>query len=97
MARILFRELLPEIVYNPLQTGPPGAVLFAPPFRDPFNYNLDPLVPLGIEMVGAAMHSRLVAEGKPGSTLRSGSSYSTWWNGASPPPRRLPITIRLAS
>src|SRR3989441_642529 len=81
MARIMFREWFPEIVYNHHQTGPPGAVLFAPPFRDPFNYNLDPLVPLGIEMVGAAMHSRLVAEGKPGSTMRSGSSYSTWWNG----------------
>ena len=52
-----------------------------PPFRDPFNYNFDPLVPLGIEMVGAAMHSRLVAEGKGGSAMRSGSNYSTWWNG----------------
>src|SRR3989442_1250460 len=81
MTRVMFREWFPEIVYNHHQTGPPGAVLFAPPFRDPFNYNLDPLVPLGIEMVGAAMHSRLVAEAQPGSTMRSGSSYSTWWNG----------------
>ncbi len=81
MTRVMFREWFPEIVYNHHQTGPPGAVLFAPPFRDPFNYNLDPLIPLGIEMVGTAMHARLVAEGKPGSTMRSGSSYSTWWNG----------------
>src|SRR4029077_11497320 len=27
------------------------------------------------------MHSRFVAEGKPGATMRSGSGYSTWWNG----------------
>jgi hypothetical protein len=27
------------------------------------------------------MHSRFEAEGKPGVTMRSGSSYSTWWNG----------------
>jgi hypothetical protein len=27
------------------------------------------------------MHSRLVAEGKGGSAMRSGSNYSTWWNG----------------
>ena len=63
----LFLEWFPQIMYNHHQTGPAGAVIFMPPFRDPFNYNFDPLVPLGIEMVGTAMHSRLVAEGKGGS------------------------------
>ncbi len=77
----LFIEWFPEIVYNHHQTGPAGAVIFMPPFRDPFNYNFDPLVPLGIEAVGTAMHSRLVAEGKGGSAMRSGANYSTWWNG----------------
>jgi len=81
MNRVLFLEWFPQIMYNHHQTGPAGAVIFIPPFRDPFNYNFDPLVPLGIEMVGTAMHSRLVAEGKGGSAMRSGSSYSTWWNG----------------
>jgi hypothetical protein len=77
----LFKEWFPEIVYNHHQTGPAGAVIFMPPFRDPFNYNIDALIPLGIELVGTAMHSRLVQEGKGGSAMRSGSSYSTWWNG----------------
>ena len=77
----LFLEWYPQIMYNHHQTGPAGAVIFMPPFRDPFNYNFDPLVPLGIELVGTAMHSRLVAEGKGGSAMRSGSNYSTWWNG----------------
>jgi hypothetical protein len=81
MNRQLFLEWFPQIVYNHHQTGPAGAVIFMPPFRDPFNYNFDPLVPLSIDMVGAAMHSRLVAEGKGGSAMRSGSNYSTWWNG----------------
>ena len=27
------------------------------------------------------MHTRFDAEGKPGVTMRTGSSYSTWWNG----------------
>ena len=79
--RQLFLEWFPQIMYNHHQTGPAGAVIFMPPFRDPFNYNFDPLVPLGIEMVGTAMHSRLVAEGKGGSAMRSGANYSTWWNG----------------
>jgi hypothetical protein len=77
----LFIEWFPQIMYNHHQTGPAGAVIFMPPFRDPFNYNFDPLVPLGIEAVGTAMHSRLVAEGKGGSAMRSGANYSTWWNG----------------
>src|SRR4051794_39409092 len=81
MNRQLFIEWFPQMMYNHHQTGPAGAVVFIPPFRDPFNYNFDPLVPLGIEMVGTAMHSRLVAEGKGGSAMRSGANYSTWWNG----------------
>jgi hypothetical protein len=81
MNRQLFLEWFPQIMYNHHQTGPAGAVIFMPPFRDPFNYNFDPLIPLGIELVGTAMHSRLVAEGKGGSAMRSGANYSTWWNG----------------
>ena len=81
MNKVLFQEWYPQIVYNHHQTGPAGAVIFMPPFRDPFNFNFDPLVPLGIEMVGTAMHSRLVAEGKGGSAMRTGANYSTWWNG----------------
>lgn len=79
--RQLFIEWFPQIMYNHHQTGPAGAVMFAPPFRDPFNYNFDPLIPDLIELVGAAMHSRFVAEGKPGTVMRSGAPYSTWYNG----------------
>jgi Zinc carboxypeptidase len=79
--RIMYREWFPAIMYNHHQTGPAGAVLFAPPFRDPFNYNFDPLVVLGIDMVGAAIHTRLAAEGKPGAVMRTGAPYSTWFNG----------------
>ena len=81
MTRVQFHEWFPQIVYNHHQTGPQGTVLFAPPFRDPFNYFYDPLVPLGIDAVGAAMHGRFVAEAKPGATMRRGAGYSTWWNG----------------
>jgi hypothetical protein len=81
VSRILYQEWFPQIVYNQHQSGPAGCVLFAPPFRDPFNYCFDPLVPLGIDLVGAAMHNRFVAEDKPGATMRSGAGYSTWWNG----------------
>lgn len=78
---ILFRSWHPQIMYNHHQSAPRGTVMFAPPFRDPFNYNIDPLVITGIDLVGAAMHGRFVAEGKPGTTMRSGAPFSTWWNG----------------
>ncbi|MGH9141880.1 MAG: M14 family metallopeptidase, partial [Vicinamibacterales bacterium] len=79
--KVLFREWYPVFVYNHHQTGPAGAVLFAPPFRDPFNYNFDPLIPLGIDMVGSAIHTRLAVEHKPGGVMRSATNYSTWFNG----------------
>jgi len=78
---VLYWDWFPQIVYNHHQTGPAGAVMFAPPFRDPFNYNFDPGIPMGIDAVGAAMQTRFAMEHKPGVTIRSGSSYSTWWNG----------------
>ena len=81
MNRVMYHEWLPQIVYNHHQSGPPGSVLFCPPFRDPFNYNIDPLVVSGIDAVGASMMQRFLVENKPGATVRSGARYSTWWNG----------------
>ena len=79
--RQLYVEWIPQIMYNQHQTGPAGAVLFVPPFRDPFNYNEDPLVPMGIDLVSASIHNRFVTEGKAGAAMRSEASYSTWYNG----------------
>ena len=81
MNKVLYTEWFPQIMYNHHQTGPAGTVMFAPPFRDPFNYNFDPLIPSELDLVGAAMATRFNAEGKGGITSRKGSSYSTWWNG----------------
>ncbi len=81
MNRLMYRTWYPQIMYNHHQTGPVGTVIFSPPFRDPFNYNLDPMVMEGIDLVAAAMHQRYLEEGLPGFTMRSGSSYSAWWNG----------------
>jgi hypothetical protein len=81
ISRQLFREWFPQIMYNHHQAGPAGTIIFMPPFRDPFNFHYDPLMPLKIEAVGTAMHERLVEEAKGGSVMRSNASYSTWYNG----------------
>lgn len=81
MSRTMYREWYPQIMYNHHQTGPSGTVMFAPPFRDPFNHVYDPMIPTGLDFVGAAMHRRFTQEGKGGTVSRDAASYSTWWNG----------------
>ncbi|MDP6929507.1 MAG: M14 family metallopeptidase [Planctomycetota bacterium] len=81
IARILYRRWYPQVVYNHHQSAPRGTIIFTPPFRDPFNYEFDPLVVRGIDLVSAHMSHRFAQESKPGSISRSGAPYSTWWNG----------------
>ncbi|MGQ9620128.1 MAG: M14 family metallopeptidase [Bacteroidales bacterium] len=81
MARQLYIDWIPQILYNHHQSGPAGTVLAGPPYRDPFNYRYDPILVTTIDALGAAMNNRLNAEGKPGATQRTGASFSTWYNG----------------
>jgi hypothetical protein len=79
--RVLYHEWFPQILYNHHQSGPAGTIFWSPPLRDPYNYNLHPALVLGFQSLGAAMHTRLAIEGKPGATMRSGGPYDGWWNG----------------
>jgi len=81
ISRIMYREWFPQIMYNHHQTGPSGAVMFAPPFRDPFNYNFHPEIAAATDLIGAVLQTRFIEEGKPGVVSVKGSTYSTWWNG----------------
>ncbi len=81
MDHVLWIDWIPQIMYNTHQIGPKGEVVFIPPYRDPFNYEFDPLLPIGIERVGFAMQERLASLSMPGAATRSSAPYSTWWNG----------------
>ncbi len=81
IGRQLFVEWLPQIMYNHHQSGPAGSIVAGAPYRDPFNYVFDPLIITSLDAVGAAMQNRLNAENKPGYTSKSGSVFSTWYNG----------------
>lgn len=81
MSRVLYKEWHPHILYNHHQTAPGGTIMFIPPFRNPFNYHVDPIVQIGTDVVGMHMHQRLIGEGKGGTVMREGAGYSTWWNG----------------
>ena len=80
MTHLLYDEWFPQIVYNHHQA--PGMYperMFVPPYDDPMNPNIPPLVMRGINAVGTAMHTRFEEEGKSG--IISLDTYSAWWNG----------------
>ncbi len=79
--RVLYHEWSPQILYNHHQSGPAGTVFWSPPFRDPFNYNYDPMLVLGLQQLGITIHARMAAENKPGASSRASGAYDGWWNG----------------
>lgn len=81
LAKVMYVDWLPQIIYNHHQTSPDGTVVAGPPYRDPFNYVFDPLLVTGIDGVGISMINRLHEEDKPGYVRSDQSTFSTWWNG----------------
>jgi len=79
--RQLYLEWIPQILYNHHQSGPAGTTLFVPPFRDPSSYLFDPMMMIGVDQIGSAMHARFAVEGKAGFTTREGANFSVWYNG----------------
>jgi hypothetical protein len=79
--RALYHEWMPQVLYNHHQSGPAGTVLWSSPQRDPYNYNLDAMLILGLQALGTHLHQRLASEGKPGATMAAGGPYDGWWNG----------------
>jgi hypothetical protein len=75
----LYREWLPEIFYDVHQQGAEGSRLFVPPFLDPVDPNIDPLIVRGIGLIGAEMASALESRGKTG--VVDHAVYDMWWHG----------------
>lgn len=81
MNRVLYETWHPQVVYNHHQSAPSGTIMFIPPFRNPFNYHVDPIIQTATDVVGLNMHQRLISEGLGGTVMREGASFSAWWNG----------------
>lgn len=56
----------PQVVYDLHQMGPYGPRLFVPPYMDPIDPNVDPILQAEIAMLGTAMFSELTGQGKEG-------------------------------
>ena len=79
VARQLYHEWFPQILHNQHQEAPFPARIFVPPFEDPVNPRIPPLVVRGINTVGDAITRRLEQEGKTGAVSRV--QFDAWWNG----------------
>jgi hypothetical protein len=66
----------PIITHDMHQQGPAGSRIFVPPFTDPFDVNMHPILQVGQATVGQAMATALIGEGKEGVAWLQ--SYDMW-------------------
>jgi hypothetical protein len=66
----------PQIVYDVHQMGPFGARMFVPPWTDPIDPNIDPLVVQQCNLLGAGIAADLTAAGKAGVVVNA--IYDLW-------------------
>jgi len=66
----------PQIVNDIHQQQQDGSRIFIPPYLDPWEPNIDPIITAGVNAMGMAMSWRLTAEGKSG--VSTYASYDAW-------------------
>lgn len=66
----------PQIVYDLHQMGPTAARIWVPPFMDPIEPNVDPLIIQQANLLGSAMAADLTASGRQGVAVNA--MYDFW-------------------
>src|SRR6476660_1097789 len=79
ITKLLWREWFPEIVYDVHQQGSNGSRFFIPPFFDPPNPNIDPLLLRQVGLIGHKVAADLQSAGFKG--VLTNALYDTWWHG----------------
>ncbi|HET6669701.1 MAG TPA: M14 metallopeptidase family protein [Pyrinomonadaceae bacterium] len=79
ISRLFWQEWFPQIVYDIHQQGPNGSRFFIPPFFDPANPNIPPLLLRQVGLIGHKIAADLQAAGIKG--VVTNSTYDTWWHG----------------
>ena len=72
----IHRDYKPHITHDMHQMGSRGARIFVPPFQDPHDPNIHPILMEGQAQIGMAMASALIARGKKG--VIYGDQYDQW-------------------
>jgi Zinc carboxypeptidase len=79
ITRLLWQEWFPQIVYDVHQQGSNGSRFFIPPFYDPANPNISPLLLRQVGLIGHKIAADLQAAGFQG--VLTNALYDTWWHG----------------
>ena len=79
VTEVLYRQWFPEVVYDVHQMGNRDARYFIPPFDDPLNPNIHPLIVRMTNLVGVQMALDLTEAGKTGIVHQD--TYDLWWHG----------------
>ena len=79
ITRLFWKDWFPQIVYDVHEQGPNGSRFFIPPFFDPPNPHIDPLLLRQVGLLGHKIAADLQAEGMKG--VITNSTYDTWWHG----------------
>jgi hypothetical protein len=79
VTRLLWKEWFPQIVYDVHQQGSNGSRFFVPPFYDPPNPHIDPLLLRQVGLIGHKMAADVTAAGFKG--ILTNALYDTWWHG----------------
>jgi hypothetical protein len=79
ITRLLWHDWFPQIVYDVHQQGSNGSRFFIPPFYDPPNPNISPLLLRQVGLIGHKVAADLQAAGYQG--VLTNALYDTWWHG----------------
>ncbi|HKG98639.1 MAG TPA: M14 family metallopeptidase, partial [Pyrinomonadaceae bacterium] len=79
VTRLLWHEWFPQIVYDVHQQGSNGSRFFIPPFYDPPNPQISPLLLRQVGLIGHKVAADLQAAGFKG--VLTNALYDTWWHG----------------
>ena len=79
ITRLLWHDWFPQIVYDVHQQGSTGSRFFIPPFYDPPNPNISPLLLRQVGLIGHKVAADLQAAGFKG--VLTNALYDTWWHG----------------
>ena len=79
VTRLLWKEWFPQIVYDVHQQGSNGSRFFVPPFYDPPNPHIAPLLLRQVGLIGHKMAADVTAAGFKG--ILTNALYDTWWHG----------------
>lgn len=72
----LYNQWHPQIVNDIHQQGANGTRIFIPPYMDPIEPNIDPILMAGVAQMGKSMTWRLTAQGFVG--VANNTSYDAW-------------------